>query len=29
MLTLFIIYKTRKLILEYKKKRAMAALAIS
>jgi hypothetical protein len=29
MLTLFIIYKTRKLILEYKKKRAMAALALS
>lgn len=29
MLTLFIIYKTRKFILEYKKKRAMAALAIS
>jgi len=29
MLTLFIIYKTRKLILEYRKKRAIAALAIS
>jgi len=28
MLTLFIIYKTRKLILEYRKKRTMAALAI-
>jgi len=28
MLTLLIIYKTRKLILEYRKKRTMAALAI-